>query len=57
MTKLVDALWVAGFHATLPDNTQLIPHVTIARVPEPEAAASANWQIVDKTKKTQKAEE
>lgn len=56
MTKLVDALWVAGFHATLPDNTQLIPHVTIARVPEPEAAASANWKIVDK-KKTQKAEE
>jgi hypothetical protein len=47
MSELVDALWVAPYEATLPDNTRLVPGQTTAHISRAEAAASANWQVVE----------
>ena len=49
MTDLVDALWVAGFTAELPDKTQLVPGQTVARIPRGEALGSDHWQVKDVT--------
>lgn len=43
---LVKALWVAGFHAELPNGTALIPGETVCQITEGEAAQSDNWQLV-----------
>lgn len=44
MLDTVNARWVAGYRAQLPDGTQLVPGETVAAVPAGEAAESANWQ-------------
>jgi hypothetical protein len=44
--KLVSARWVATYEARFVDGTQLVPGETVVKIPEPEAEASANWEIV-----------
>lgn len=41
---LIPALWVAGYHAVLPDGTNLVPGVTVANIPADEAKRSTNWK-------------
>lgn len=45
MAKLVNAKWVAGFQAELPDKTVLIPGETVVAIPESEAQDSENWEV------------
>lgn len=42
----VDARWVGVFEAALPDGTTLVPGETVVQIPEAEAKASDNWEVV-----------
>lgn len=42
-TETVKALWVAGYEASLPDGTVLVPNETVVEIPAGEADASDNW--------------
>jgi hypothetical protein len=44
--QLVDARWIAHFEAQLPSGQILIPGETVVQIPEPEAIASENWEVV-----------
>jgi len=55
MTK-IDAKWVAGFEAIMPDGTILTPHETVVQVGADEARESDNWQPVKGTKATKTTE-
>lgn len=46
MSALVDARWTAGYHAVTADGIELVPGVTVTKVPEAEAKASDNWEPV-----------
>jgi hypothetical protein len=47
MSDTVKARWVAGYHAVLPDGTELVPGGEY-RIPAGEADQSDNWQPVAK---------
>jgi len=44
-TDTVKALWVAGYEASLPDGTVLVPNETVAEIPAGEAEVSDNWSV------------
>lgn len=48
--KTVKARWAAPFEAQLPNGQVLVPGETVVDMPEPEAEASDNWEIVGRRK-------
>ncbi len=44
--KLVKARWVGTCESELPDRTVLISGETVVQIPEGEAIASENWEVV-----------
>ena len=44
-TETVEATWVAGYEASLPDGTVLVPNETVVEIPAGEAEASDNWAV------------
>jgi hypothetical protein len=44
--RLVEARWVGTSEAELPDKRLLVPGETVVEIPEPEAIASDNWEVV-----------
>lgn len=44
-TETVKALWVAGYEASLPDGTVLVPNETVVELSAGEADQSDNWAV------------
>lgn len=55
--KLVKARWVCPTESELVDGTVLVPGETVVEIPEGEAEASDNWEIVSGKRKSSGSED